>query len=290
MALKLKPNAAQLAQYAAHWLDGFWDEQAGLIYFPSDYSMAEVRTPTAAPVGARHGVRETAQYAAALLIRDLPGDLQRACRALRRIVEFQFDEKGTVYHGTFYRYPEEPHPGQSPVIWRDYDPNWRQFIGTAFAILIDEFAGALDAELVCLMERSIQLAVIGETDRLKPSYTNIALMKAALDVWAGARFGKPEWIDRGNALSDAVFSLFQPHSTFCEYNSPTYYGVNLYALQCWKRSSSHLLRERGAIMEAELWRDIGRFYHAGMRNLCGPFDRAYGMNMQNYAALIGLWI
>ena len=32
-------------------------------------------------------------------------------------------------------------------------------------------------------------------------------------------------------------------------------------------------------MLAELWRDIARFYHPAMRNLCGPFDRAYGLDL-----------
>jgi hypothetical protein len=43
-------------------------------------------------------------------------------------------------------------------------------------------------------------------------------------------------------------------------------------------------------MEAELWRDTAAFYHAGMKNMCGPFVRAYGMDMTRYCALSGLWI
>ncbi len=46
----------------------------------------------------------------------------------------------------------------------------------------------------------------------------------------------------------------------------------------------------GAEMEAVLWRDIARFYHAGLRNLVGPYDRAYGMDMRRYVALLGEWI
>jgi hypothetical protein len=43
-------------------------------------------------------------------------------------------------------------------------------------------------------------------------------------------------------------------------------------------------------MEQRLWRDIARFYHAGLRNLCGPYDRAYGMDMTRYATPLGLHI
>jgi hypothetical protein len=156
--------------------------------------------------------------------------------------------------------------------------------------MLDVYSDRFDPALIRSMERAIELAVAGETDRVKPSYTNIALMKSALDVWAGGRFGRNDWIDSGHAMADAVFALFEPEQTFSEYNSPTYYGVNLGALQIWRRSPSPMLRERGKLMEAAIWRDVARFYHAGMKNLSGPFDRAYGMDMQTYCAGIGGWI
>jgi hypothetical protein len=43
-------------------------------------------------------------------------------------------------------------------------------------------------------------------------------------------------------------------------------------------------------MEALLWTDIARFYHAGLKNLCGPFDRSYGMDMRHYVAVLGEWV
>ena len=43
-------------------------------------------------------------------------------------------------------------------------------------------------------------------------------------------------------------------------------------------------------MERRLWEDIAQYYHAGLRNVCGPFDRSYGMDMTRYLALLGLWI
>jgi hypothetical protein len=50
------------------------------------------------------------------------------------------------------------------------------------------------------------------------------------------------------------------------------------------------MRELGGLMAADLWRDIAAFYHADMKNMCGPFVRAYGMDMTRYCALTGLWI
>ncbi|HVF31425.1 MAG TPA: hypothetical protein VM933_00195, partial [Acidimicrobiales bacterium] len=39
-----------------------------------------------------------------------------------------------------------------------------------------------------------------------------------------------------------------------------------------------------------LWRDLARWYHPGMKNLCGPWSRSYGMDMREYASLLGIWM
>ncbi|WP_285105187.1 hypothetical protein [Promicromonospora sp. MEB111] len=79
--------------------------------------------------------------------------------------------------------------------------------------------------------------------------------------------------------------------TFDEYNSPTYYGIDLYALALWRRYAHQpLLRAAGAEMEVGLWQDTARHYHAGLRNLAGPYDRSYGMDLRHYASGVGLWI
>jgi len=92
-------------------------------------------------------------------------------------------------------------------------------------------------------------------------------------------------------MARAVHDLFKVHDTFDEYNSPTYYGPDLYALAQWRAyAGSSVLRGLGAEMEALLWVDIARFYHAGLRNMAGPYDRAYGMDMTRYAAVTGEWI
>ena len=119
---------------------------------------------------------------------------------------------------------------------------------------------------------------------MPPSYSNIALMKAWLEVEAGDRAG-------GEEGGRAVVDLFAAQGGFDEYNSPTYYGVDLYALALWRsRSSSPRLRDWGASLESALWRDVARWYHAGLANLCGPWSRSYGMDMTDYLALLGLWV
>ncbi|MCC6167334.1 MAG: hypothetical protein IT329_08915, partial [Caldilineaceae bacterium] len=277
----LPPHAAGLTQASLAWTDQFWDARAGLLALdPDDHGMET-----------RHSVRNSIWAALGLMLRDGPEDRARALATIAAVLDNQYDAPGTVYHGTFRRWPGETQP-PDPVMWRDYDPNWRQFVGTTLALLLEEFDHTLPPALVSRIDRAVELAVIGEPpDRCTPAYTNIALMKAALMTWAGDRYGRGEWMRDGEAFGRAVYDLFQTRHTFAEYNSPTYYGVNFYALALWRAyAKSAALAQMGAAMEAALWRDVARFYHAGLRNVAGPYTRSYGMDMQRYGALLGLSI
>lgn len=249
-------NADLLASSMA-WMDALWDDDAALLW--------SVRRD-------RHLVRETAWYALGSLQR---GDAGLASLALDAVIGQQLHVPKAPFDGTFRRSPEEGDPPADAVMWLHYDPNWRQFIGTTFALICERFGDDLDASLVDRLRASIATAVSTEgPDRVPPTYSNIALMKA--------------WLDGDAAYARSVADAFSSHGAFLEYNSPTYYGIDLFALALWRTSAD--LAPIGAPIEAALWRDIAGFYHAGLRNLCGPYDRSYGMDMTAHATPLGLWI
>lgn len=284
MALKslsdLTPNAHDLTRASMAWSEQYWHEEGALLALGPD------------PKTAHLSIRNSIWYALGLFLRNENDDISRANRIIHAVIDNQFDEPGTVYHGTYYRYVGEPHPPQNPTTWKDFDPNWRQFIGTVLAIIREEYTPCLEEGLPEKIDQSIQLAVVGEPeDRCPPSYTNIALMKAALMTWAGKRYNNREWFETGEAFAQAVYNLFTQHGTFDEYNSPTYYGVNFYALALWRLyAHSNKLAQWGTEIEATLWRDVAQYYHADLKNMCGPFTRSYGMDMPNYGALLGMSI
>ena len=275
-------RGAQLAHVALARADTLWDERAGLLW-----------TAPADRPNRGHGVRPTSWYALGLLWRDQPGDHERALQAFTAVLDQQLREPGRAWDGTFYRRAEEPRPPGRAEMWRDYDPNWRQFIGCVFAQALITFEDRLPAEMVQRMESAIVRALEGELaqGRLRPDYTNIAVMHGFLLGFAGQRLQRPEWIAAAEEWVGQIHREFSAFGTFEEYNSPTYYGVDLYGLALLRASgATPTLRKVGAEMEAELWRDIARFYHAGLRNLAGPYDRAYGMDLTDHLALTGLWI
>lgn len=277
--IPLQPNAQEILDESMTWMDARFDSgPAKLLYYDGKGSDSP-----------RHIVRESTYYALGLLAR---GESERAAGVLGAVLDQQIDAPGEVYHGTFLRYTEEVHPKAGAVEWIDYDPNWRDFIGTGFALALIYFSDRLPDNLIRRIDRSLRLAVEGTLARVvRPGYTNIALMDAYLLHFAGQRLDEPDWCTAGETLAQQVYTLFSENEAFEEYNSPTYYGTDLYALALWRGfSGSALLRELGAKMEAALWHDIAAFYHAGMRNIAGPWDRSYGMDMTRYAALLGLWI
>ena len=111
-------------------------------------------------------------------------------------------------------------PSTGAVEWVDYDPNWRQFLGTTFAVILETFA--VSPAVGARLREAIDRAIAGEPrDRVSPSYSNIALMKA--------------WLERDEVFAASVVDCFDEHGAFEEYGSPTYYGIDLYALALWRR-------------------------------------------------------
>lgn len=277
----LPERARELTVTAVARADALWDERAALL--------------TTAD-GTLHGVRPTAWYALGLLVRDAPGDRARAARAFDAVLQQQIHAPGWAWHGTFYRRAQEQRPMRGARMWEDYDPNWRQFIGCTLAQTLIHYADRLPEALQIRMIEAIVTALEGEAGegRLLPVYTNIALMQGFLLGFAGEQTGRPEWTAKGEAWVGEIHAAFRRHESFDEYNAPTYYGVDLFGLALLRaQGATPALRAAGAEMEAGLWRDIGRFYHAGLRNLCGPYDRAhgtYGMMMEDYVALTAVWI
>lgn len=294
----LSPNARDLASVALEYMDSRWDPEVALLRYaeprPGD---GAARTGRPAVVAPRHAVRGTAWYALALLMRDDPGDRDRAAVALETVLDHQYDAPGAPYHGTWrlFHRSEEPARPEEAAGWAGYDPNWRQFIGLALAILLDEYSSLLPIGLAARVDRAIMRAVQGEIDeaRLRPTYTNIALMRAALDRWAGVRYGQQAWVEQSDRWVQEIHGLFRAHEAYPEYNSPTYYGVDLYALGFWRAyAPSGRMAELGREMERALWRDVAALYHAPLRNLCGPYTRAYAMDIRTFPTGVGqaIWI
>jgi len=278
-------NTREIFQESMYLGAHFWDENAKLVRSP--YVRAGLTST------GQYLVRESSWYALGLLLRDAPGDRKTAAAALDAVLKEQYIQSGVRWYGTYKRTPEEPDPTAKALMWRGYDPNWRVFIGTTFAMILIEFPERIPPQLAQRMYAAIDRSIEGEISegRLLPTYTNIALMYGFLWDFAATHDKRADWQKQSTDWTENVYRLFKQHDAFSEYNSPTYCGVDLYGLALWRDygSTGHI-RRIGSEMESALWRELANYYQPDLRNISGPYDRAYGMDMERYVSVVGVWM
>ena len=150
----------------------------------------------------------------------------------------------------------------------------------------------LPEDLVSGIETALRHAAEGARRRdVGADYSNIAILSAVLMEYTGSHLGAPDIEAAGQRKAQEVFDLHERHGTFSEFNSTTYYGVDLMGLAMWRElACSEEMRRAGRRLGIELWGDIADFYHAGFKTMAGPYFRAYGMDMMRHNTPAGLWI
>ncbi len=231
-------------------------------------------------------IRSFTRKAEGLLYRNHSGDAARAANILEWVLSYQNQDESSEEYGIFKTSPSDQD-------W--HDPNWREFVGCD---LINIHAHAqlrnlLPSSLVSKIDSALFMAAQGARQRdVSPYYSNISIMSALLMEYVGVRQHHEELRVAGLKKAKDVYVLYKESGhAFSEFNSPTYYGVNMVALATMRKlGHADTMKQMGAAMEKGLWQTTGDFYHSEMKNMVGPFFRSYGMDMRRYNAIIGLWV
>jgi hypothetical protein len=95
----------------------------------------------------------------------------------------------------------------------------------------------------------------------------------------------------GEKYAQDIINLFNLHNTLSEYNSGTYTGVSIFGLLLWSKylPKDSVMAQNGPRMLEHTWNDVAQLWHPGMKNMAGPWDRAYGYDMNRYVSLMALW-
>jgi hypothetical protein len=209
----------------------------------------------------------------------------------------------TTRFGDYQTYPEQPTvgtPRYPAVIYNSWDPNWRGFIGTTFIIMLEEFPHLLPQSTQEYMLESLYNSTIGDSyrvggvdnDNLYPAYSNPSIMRAFISGWIGRRTNNANMTTAGEMYAKEVVDLFTRDDTLSEFNSGTYAGVSLFALTLWAKymPGESLMGQYGAKMIEDTWSILGELYNANLKNIAGPWDRAYGFDMNRYLSILALQI
>lgn len=286
----LSPNAQEMFTESMTWMDDYYDSSAGYLYNFEGASALRQET------------RSSAWYALGLLARNSCHDVSEAEKIITNIVAGQYKNPSEQWFGDYQQEPEEPYVGSAnypPKIYGSFDPNWRGFVGTTFIMAIEEFGHLLSNRTKALVLESLRNATIGDSyrvggvddDNLYSSYSNPAIMRAFVSGWTGRQLGDKNMTDAGEAYAEEIIDLFDMHQTLSEFNSGTYTGVSLFGLTLWSKylPEDSVMTQNGPKMLRATWNAVAQLWHPGMKNMAGPWDRAYGYDMNKYVSLMALW-
>ena len=117
-------------------------------------------------------------------------------------------------------------------------------------------------------------------------------MRAFVSGWTGRRINDTNMTLAGENYAQEIVNLFNLNNTLSEFNSPTYDGVSIFALCLWAKylPETSIMKQNGARMIVSLWDSLADFWHPDLKNVAGPWDRAYGFDMNKYLSVIGMHI
>jgi hypothetical protein len=237
-----------------------------------------------------HSVRESALGAYADLGR---GELDRAVATLRAVLTHQYDAPGRPWNGTFRVTAEQADPpGADAVEWLHFDPNWRQFLGTILLVTLLDHGRDLPHDLVDGIVDAARRCAVGEPeDRIPEWYTNPNLLHAWVAAHAGRLTGDPGLVERGVMRASRTMARLYSSGDVDEYNSPTYDGVDLIAGALWVvHPPAPEFADWGRDLIGRLCGRLSVLVDPDLGTACGPYSRAYGLGLDRYVSLLGLWL
>lgn len=245
----------------------------------------EYAVPTGIPIeellSTNVATRAMIRAAGGLLYRNNPGETDKAVKIIEFVLSQQFKNRFHLITGSWRT---------SPVDSR-MDANWREFIGIELINIYENYRDRIPEKVIKLLLLGLQLAALNSKHRnVTPKYTNIAAMSSILMEYAGRKFKIFPLEVAGLRKANQMFEYYFKTQTFSEFNSPTYAGTSEIGFAMWKKYGSPKLAKLGEIMEAELWERTADYYNFNLKNICGPFIRAYGMDMRKYCSIVGLWL
>lgn len=235
-----------------------------------------------------YDIRSSANYALAVLMSS--NDTEKAARIIKAIIDCQYTKKGEVYYGTYKRTLEEADPPMNPVVWDDYDPNWREFISMVFAVILSEYGDILPEATTKLMKESSKMAVTGSIERYladdTPMNSNVELMHIFITEFFGRLLKDDNMLKQSKAAVKRFYGYYKLNNTICEFNSVTYYCVDFISLSCIKKYSrdTELLAFANELYEG-LWSSLADSYSVSLKNICGPYSRGYEMEMTEHSSM-----
>ena len=216
--------------------------------------------------------REAMNYAATLIASPQVEYQTQGCKLLEKVIALQDQNPKNPTFGIWSWYYEE---SLSEMASPDY--NWADFLGATLATLLHDYPDRLPPELLAKSQKSLERCALAIIKRdVKPNYTNIAMMGAAVTAAAGELLDRKDFLDYGRMRIRRNLEHYRETGNFNEYNSPNYTPVVIRELE---RMLYLVKDETCRVTAAELligaWQTVAEHYHVPTGQWAGPFSRTY---------------
>ncbi len=220
-----------------------------------------------------HSTRTNIYYALALLELGDEAYRDRAAAVIRNILALQVTDPYDPAFGIWPWNCEEPVPMMAPPDW-----NWADFIGAALCHMLkehrDRLGDGLAAEITAALERAAWSIF---RRNVRPGYTNIAIMGAAVTGCAGEVLNNPLLSEYAARRLETFLAYTEEQGGLNEYNSPTYSFVALHETERILQlvGGNRRLIDAARKLHAFIWGELAKQFHPATGQLGGPQSRAY---------------
>lgn len=212
-------------------------------------------------------------YALALLELGGERECERAAAVTREVLKLQVTDPYDPAFGIWPWFCEEPVPEMAPPDW-----NWADFIGAGLCHMLREHRDKLDDGLAEAVTHALERAAWAIFRRnVRPDYTNIAIMGAAVTGCAGEILENPLLSEYAASRLATFLRYTADQGGLNEYNSPTYTFVALRETERILQlvHSNGKLLESARKLHAFIWGEIAKRFHPATGQLGGAQSRAY---------------
>lgn len=219
-----------------------------------------------------HGLRESMEYAAALLYGEDEKYTERGVAILEKVVDFQDKNPESPTFGLWQYYAEEPFDEMM-----NPDFNWADFLGKKIIEALYVHRDKLPEHLIEKMNNACRYACESVIRRKEGvQYTNIAFMEALLLISTGELLNEKKYLDYGCEQLGRFIGFYKYQGGFFEYNSPCYTPLITRDVGTFlKLIKNKKAREYAEEINDMCWKMIAEHFRADMLQLSGPHSRAY---------------
>ena len=161
------------------------------------------------------------------------------------------------------------------------DPNAAEFaVARMLSVLLDTPSGGegppISDEARDILEQLLEYSVTPCLNRrIRPDYTNIALYNATHLILLGQVLDSPEVSEEGKRRLQNIVAAIWEHGIF-EYNSPSYYFINVDALQlAYRHVKNEQVRQMIHALLELFWTDLSLHWFSPGLRLAGAQSRMY---------------